>query len=306
MVPILNHVRWLRHQRVLAERIELAELSKPLRTLRQLKRLSAFARKENEEFEFAVLGDAEPGRFWFSRALFNIPGVFERQIRAIQEHPIDFSVQLGDMVSRGIASHYRLFFQNLLRLGPNKPYLTVIGNHDRHTPNLRSDAHFYRSCFGKTNYSYDHGNVRFVVLDTSTRSLSSHQLRWLDMTLKTEKRKIIFTHIPPAVLSWTDFAGARGIGGFRPRAQEFVELASKHHVERVYMGHIHGFGVQDFRGVRYVLSGGGGSPLFPSSVQDRFYHYIVVRVTPHALNETVYSLDGHHFKIPSGKVVISA
>lgn len=305
MVPILDHVRWLRRQRVLAERKELAEAAKPLRTVRQLDKLAACAREPDEEFAFAVLGDAEPGRFWFSRALFNVPGVFEKQIQAIQDHPIDFSVQLGDMVSRGNASHYRLFFENLARLRPEKPYLTVIGNHDRHTPNLRSDAHFYRACFGKTNYGFDHAGVRFIILDSSNRGLTSHQLRWLDLALRTDQRKVIFTHIPPAALSWTHFAGARGIGGFRQGAEEFVDLVSRRRVERVYMGHIHGFGVQDYRGVRYVLSGGGGSPLFPSSVQDRFYHYIVVCVTPHGLEEIVHSLDGHCFKIPSGKVVVS-
>lgn len=306
MVPILDHVRRLRDQQQLAERKELAESSKHLRTAHQLNKLAGRIRKPGEDFEFAVLGDSEPGRFWFSRALFNIPGVFEKQVQAIQDHPIDFSVQLGDMVSRGIASHYRSFFQKLAHLRPEKPYLTVIGNHDRYTPNLRSNADFYRACFGKTNYSFDHAGVRFVVLDSSNRALSSHQLKWLDITLRTDLRKVIFTHIPPAVLSWTNFAGARGIGGFRTRAQEFVELVSRHRVARIYMGHIHGFGVQDYRGVRYVLSGGGGSPLFPSSVQDRFYHYIVVRVTSSGLEDVVFSLDGHRFKIPSGKVVISA
>src|SRR5206468_10340739 len=135
--------------------------------------------------------------FWISRALFNIPGVFERQIRAIQGQPIDFSVQLGDMVSRGIASQYRTFFKTLNRLRPEKPYLTVIGNHDRFAPNRRSDADLYRTCFGKTNYFFDHGGVRFVVLDTSKRALTGHQLKWLDLALRTDHRKIVFTHIPP-------------------------------------------------------------------------------------------------------------
>src|SRR5258708_20166179 len=101
------------------------------------------------------------------------------------------------MVSRGILSHYRLFFKNLLRLRPKKPYLTVIGNHDRHTPNLRSNADFYRACFGKTNYSFDHGGVRFVVLATSNRALTTHQFRWLYMLLPPDPPKLFFPHIPP-------------------------------------------------------------------------------------------------------------
>ncbi|MFC1680053.1 hypothetical protein ACFL2T_07585, partial [Elusimicrobiota bacterium] len=53
----------------------------------------------------------------------------------------------------------------------------------------------------------------------------------------------------------------------------------------VYFGHIHGFGVQDFSGVRYVLTGGGGSPLFPSGARDRFHHYLVVSVGPDGVSE---------------------
>jgi len=304
MVPILDHVRFLRRQRQAAERAELSESFRHLRTSAQLGRLASTGRGHEEEFHFAVLGDAEPGRFWFSRALFNVPGVFEKQVRAIQEHPIDFSVQLGDMVSRGLAENYRSFLNNISRLMPQKPYLTVIGNHDRHSPNLPSRADYYRACFGRTNYAFDHGSIRFVVLDSSRRAVSGRQLKWLDLALRSPKRKIVFTHIPPGVLSWTHFAGARGVGGFRRGGREFADIVSRHGVERVYMGHIHGFGVQDFQDVRYVLTGGGGSPLFPLAVEDRFHHYIVVRVGANGIEDRVFSLDGHHFKIPAAKVVI--
>lgn len=304
MVPILDHVRIIRRKRFEAEREELSEAFRPLRTSAQLARLSASRRSADEDFHFAVLGDAEPGRFWFSRALFNVPGVFERQVKAIQDHPIDFSVQLGDMVSRGLAENYRRLHDELSRLNPGKPYLTVIGNHDRHSPNLPSRSDFYRACFGKTNYAFDHGGVRFVALDSSRRAVSGRQLRWMDMALRTTRKKIVFTHIPPGVLSWTHFAGAKGVGGFRRGGKEFTEIAARHGVERVYMGHIHGFGVQDYHGVRYVLTGGGGSPLFPLAVEDRFHHFIVVRIHAGGVEDRVYSLDGHHFQIPSGKVVI--
>lgn len=304
MVPFLDHVRSIHQRKILAQRAELAEACRFLRTTTQLELLATLGRSSEEEFQFAVLGDAEPGRFWFSRKLFNVPGVFEKQVRAIQDHPIDFSIQLGDMVSRGLPAHYRRFFDNLARVRPEKPYLTVIGNHDRQSPNLPSRSDFYRACFGKTNYAFDHGSLRFVVLDSSRRSVSERQLKWLDLALRTPRRKIIFTHIPPGVLSWTHFAGAKGIGGFRRGGREFAEIAAKHKVDRVYMGHIHGFGVQDFQNVRYVLTGGGGSPLFPLAADDRFHHFIVVRVSGEDIEDRVYSLDGHHFKIPSAKIVI--
>ncbi|MBI3550694.1 MAG: metallophosphoesterase [Elusimicrobia bacterium] len=285
---------------------ELERLSAPLRTTRQLEMLASAPRMTGDEFEFAVLGDAEPGRFWFSRMLFNIPGVFERQVRMLQEHPIDFSMQLGDMVSRGIEQNYLRFFRQLSRAGLRKPYLTVIGNHDRHRPHGVTHSQVYRSCFGRNNYFFDHGGVRFVTVDSSASRVTAPQIKWLNLVLRTDLRKIVFTHIPPATLRcWTDFAGRRGIGGFKSGAAAFTETMAKHKVDRVFLGHIHGFGVQDCGGVRYVLSGGGGSPLFPSGVPDKLHHYIVVRVAPNAIRETVHSLDGGKFVVPAGKVLIS-
>lgn len=292
-------------ERVMRRAESLEELSAPYRTARQLARLSA--RGPAEDFEFAVLGDVEPGRFWFSRRLFNVPRVFERQLRRLQEYPVDFTIQLGDMVSRGIRRNYVRFFRQLAVVGPARPYLTVVGNHDRQHPHRRSNSDLYRACFGRNNYFFDHGGARFVVLDTSARALTLPQLKWLSLALHTRKRKAVFTHVPPATLrGWTDFAGARGLGGFRRGAEEFTELMSARGVDRVYLGHIHGFGVQDKGGVRYVLTGGGGSPLFPSGVSDRYHHYLVVRASSGGFSETVVDLDGRRFAVPDGKVLLSS
>lgn len=285
---------------------ELGRLCAPFKTSQQLNRLAANPRALREPFEFAVLGDAEPGRFWFSRLLFNVPGVFEHQVRTVQSHRIDFSMQLGDMVSRGLPEHYVRFFRRLSSVEVRRPYLTTIGNHDRHNPHGRTPSTMYRTCFGRNNYAFDHGGVRFVSVDSSANCILPSQLKWLEFVLKTDMRKIVFTHIPPAALrAWTDFGPKKGIGGFKRGATEFTHAMAKHRVDRVYMGHIHGFGVQDYLGVRYVLSGGGGSPLFPSGVSDKFHHYIVVRVESGAIRETVHSLDGGRFKVPVGKVLIS-
>ncbi|MEE8424823.1 MAG: metallophosphoesterase, partial [Elusimicrobiota bacterium] len=173
-------------------------LAAPWSTRANLARLDSRPRDENEAFRFAVLGDAEPGRFWIFRKLFNVPGVFERQLRRIQGEGVDFSVQLGDMVSRGLPSHYRRLFEELARWDVRVPYLSVIGNHDRRSPHGRSDSRLYRSLIGPTNYAFDRGPARLVMLDSSDHRLSKGRLRWLDKVLGTRRIKIVFTHIPPA------------------------------------------------------------------------------------------------------------
>ncbi|MFI5345194.1 MAG: metallophosphoesterase family protein [Elusimicrobiota bacterium] len=269
-------------------------LAAAFRTTEQLARLTAAKRAENESFRFTVIGDAEPGRFWFSRALFNEhPGAFWQLLSRADRSGSDFIVQLGDMVSRGIVRNFLGFFRRLRDTALRTPYLTVIGNHDRHSPHGVTNDAVYRSLFGGTDYAFRRGGWRFVVVDTSAGRLSADQLAWLKSTLAEDMPTVVFTHMPPAPLGeWTDFAGRKGAGGFKAGAEEFMRLMTERGVSRVYVGHVHGFGVLDRGGVRYVLTGGGGSPLFPGPVKDRFHHSITVDAGPNGLVETVHPLDG--------------
>jgi 3',5'-cyclic AMP phosphodiesterase CpdA len=287
-------------RRRLADRIRLARLSSFWKTGVQLDRLGAAPRRRTETFRFAVLGDAEPGRFWVSRALFNVRGAFMTQLRDIQSRGVDFCVQLGDVVSRGSARNYLGLMQDLSTLESSVPYFTVIGNHDRHTPHGRANSELFRSVFGKTHYYFDHAGYRFISLDTSMLRLTRRQLGWLEGVLDTDLRKVVFTHVPPADLAvWKDFSGRwRGFGGFKEGSGEFLRLMSRSKVDRVYFGHIHAFGVREEGGVRYVLTGGGGSPLYPMGLQDRFHHYIVAEASPEGLRDTVHCADGRSFLIP--------
>jgi len=280
----------------------LLRLAQPWRTVCQIERLPAH--HGSEGFQFAVLGDVEPCRFRLVRLFFNRPRVFAKQLRSIQGQPVAFCVQLGDMVGRGSERYYHRFFEEILRLGVGKPYLTVIGNHDRSRPNGPSHARLYRQLFGRSNYSFDYGGVRFVALDTSTRGLRPVQLRWLGHVLKTDLRKVVLTHMPPVQLGLWGGSIAHSHGGFSRGAQEFTELVSAKKVDRVYAGHVHAFGVQDYLGVRYVLTGGGGSALFPSGAPDRYHHFLTVTVTSAGIQEQVHPFEGRPFSVPAAPVIL--
>ncbi len=285
---------------------DLKRLSARWRTDRQLKRLSHLPTAGGDRVSFAVLGDVEPSRFWIYRKLFNEEGVFARQMEEIQKEKVNFIVQLGDMVEKGEPHRYEKFFGQLKRAWKGgRPYLTVIGNHDRSRPNGKSWSTMYRGLFGDANYFFDHARTRFVVLDSSYKRVTAAQLRWLDMVLSTPQRKIVFTHMPPVHLGlWGGVGKLHSLGGFIGGAREFSQVAAKHGVSRVYMGHVHAFGVQDHLGVRYVLTGGGGSALFPSGSADRFHHFLTVDLGPHGIRERVHALDGRVFHIPSAPVIL--
>ena len=90
-------------------------------------------------------------------------------------------------------------------------------------------------------------------------------------------------------------------GYFDDGSAEFEELVSRGNVAAVYMGHIHAFWAADHRGVRYVISGGGGAPLYPlppGFPKKRFPHYLTVAASPAGLVETVHPFHGAPFVLP--------
>jgi len=274
----------------------LQRAARPWRTDEQLTKLAA--RPQAGALRFAVIGDAEPGRFWFSRSLFNTPGVFLKLLARADRSGADFILQLGDMVSRGTASNFKAFFRGLLSSRLITPYLTAIGNHDRHKPHGVSNDKMYRTSFGSPDYSFTRGGWRFVVVDSSAGRITAAQLDWLRRELDPAVPTVVFTHIPPAPLSeWTDWGAFKGAGGFKDGSAAFMSLMSANKVARVYMGHIHGLGVLERGGVKYVLTGGGGSPLFPGPVKRRLHHWLSVEAGPDGLVETVHTSDGSTYPL---------
>lgn len=268
------------------------------RTDEQLARLAATPRPSGEAFRFAVIGDAEPGRFWFSRTLFNTPGVFWKLLARADRSDSDFIFQLGDMVSRGTTFNFWSFIRGLFSAGPKTPYLTAIGNHDRHKPHGITHDRAYRAAFGSPDYAFDRGGRRFIVLDSSAGRVTPAQLAWLEGLLAPGVPTVVFTHMPPAPLSeWTDWGSLKGAGGFKEGSEAFMRLMSANKVQRVYMGHIHGLGVLERGGVKYVLTGGGGSPLFPGPVKTRLHHWLSVEAGPGGIVETVHAADGTSFPL---------
>ena len=273
-------------------------------------------------FSFSVLGDAEGGRFPWERVFAPGKGAFLEQWRAAQAGA-DFVLQLGDFVSLGTVRNYRAHVAEV-DAEARAPLLRTIGNHDRSRPNGDADKGLYDAVFGDRDWYFDHAGWRFVSLDSSDRKVTAAQLAWLASVLAVPGPKIVFTHVPPAYLRALKplkevgelspaFIEDDEKGGpvhdfltnyFADGAPEFESLVEKNGVKAVYMGHIHAFWAADHRGVRYVISGGGGSPLYPlppGYPKKKFAHYLRVRAENGVLNETVVPWKGAPFPLPPVK-----
>ncbi|MFI5363233.1 MAG: metallophosphoesterase family protein [Elusimicrobiota bacterium] len=288
--------------------------------------LGKLGSSDASSFTFGVIGDAEPGRFAWERIF--TPGLhaFSDQMASLQSAAPDFILQLGDFVSEGIPENYRAHVA-WLDASSRVPLLRCIGNHDRSAPNGDADKNLYDAVFGPRDYFFDRGGWRFIALDSSDRGLTPAQLGWLKTALNSPARKVIFTHVPPKYIkSLTPLPIVGGLeitskdfdeaaendvkGGylhdfftnyFEDGSAEFENLVSHGNVAAVYMGHIHAFWAADYRGVRYVISGGGGSPLYPlppGYPKEKFAHYMTVAASPKGLVETIHPLNGSPFVLP--------
>lgn len=283
-------------------------------------------RPAGEAFTFGVIGDAEHGRFWWERLFSPEKSAFLNQWRALQAAGADFVFQLGDFVSEGTAENYREHVA-LVEKEALKPLLRCAGNHDRSRPNGEADKNLYDAVFGARDYFFDRSGWRFVSLDSSDRKVTAAQLAWLKGVLAAPGPKVIFTHVPPDYIksikplkevgeleAWSrDFVEQEKqksalsdffTNYFKDGSAEFEDLVTNGGVKAVYMGHIHAFWAADHRGVRYIISGGGGSPLYPlppGYPKKRFAHTLHIAVTPSGLIETVVPYKGAPFVLPPVK-----
>jgi 3',5'-cyclic AMP phosphodiesterase CpdA len=279
-------------------------------------------RAAGETFSFGVLGDAERGRFWWERVFSPGADAFPDQWRSLQASGVDFVLQLGDFVSEGTVEEYRAHVA-AVEAGATRPLLRTVGNHDRSRPNGDADKGLYDAVFGARDWYFDRAGWRFVSLDTSDRGrgLTPAQLRWLAAVLAVPGPKVIFTHVPPAYIKSIEPLKEVGAleepredkaGYFRDfftnyfegGASEFERLVEANGVKAVYMGHIHAFWAADWKGVRYVISGGGGSPLYPlppGYPKKKFAHTLRVVASPNGLVETVVPWKARPFVLPKVK-----
>jgi 3',5'-cyclic AMP phosphodiesterase CpdA len=163
---------------------------------------------------------------------------------------ISFVIVTGDLTENGLQKEFQLFHQ-LMALS-EKPYLTVIGNHDY----LSNGALVYEQMFGPYNYSFTFRNVKFVMWDNVLwESNKSPDWAWMkqalrDPTSQSERQAgyahiLPFSHIPPFDKQLSDSAAV------------FHSLLRENNVKISIHGHRHTYSATDFLGdgIQYVTVG---------------------------------------------------
>lgn len=192
------------------------------------------SRPTTAPFTFVLIGDPQGQYETFRRLLAQCAGMKP-----------SFIIVLGDLTRCGEEQDYAAYVESL-RAAP-APVLSVIGNHDVPTGGRER----YEAMFGKGDRSFDLSGCRFVMLDNADQKLTPDQVSWLDGALAAQGRKFVFMHCPPFLGNWW-------YDSFTGGTRKFLELADKHKVKRVFMGHLHVVDSLCHEGVDYLICGSGG------------------------------------------------
>ncbi len=232
----------------------------------------------------------------------------------------NMTIHLGDVVDDGFAKHQWVsdLFEPSRRLFAHVPTFPVIGNPEKH-------AHWYYDYFSlpapEYYYTFHYGNAQFFMIDSNKElSKGSEQYKWLEYQLKSSRATWKFTaHHHPCFSSDEDDYGDRWKGkapkgyswGDR-NAKELVELYEKYGVDIAFAGHIHsyertwpilGMSINQKKGVRYIVSGGGGGGLEQAGPQrswftihvQRGHHYCFASVHDRTIQFKAYDIEGRLF-----------
>ena len=235
------------------------------------------------DFTFVVFGDTRT-QHQFHRA------VVER-IRALAP---DFVLHTGDLVADGHqAGEWGIFFEIERELLARVPLFTVLGNHEHDSP-LYFDLFYLPG--NERWYAFDYGNSRFVCLEVDGVARfqpGSEQYTWLEQALATNTQPWLFVtfHVPPYTSvedsMEDDVRGA------------LVPLFERYGVDVVFSGHKHNYERNEVNGVTYLVTGGGGAPLYAIDEQEPAqaaftldYHLVRVEIHGDHLKATVISDEG--------------
>jgi len=175
------------------------------------------------------------------------------------------------------------------------PWYPVIGNHDQRKA-------FQRVLNAKRYYSFDHGGVHFIALDTNgplpepwLGNVDEEQMQWFADELRehADKPVIVFCHHSMVPTGFLD-------EGVLDNADDVIELMREHPDARwVFSGHLHANYNLTRRGIRFLVT---SSTAFPN---DRISGYRIAKVVNGMIVETGfkaiggdYTKDGHPTEAP--------
>lgn len=208
----------------------------------------------------------------------------KRLAEVMKRVSFDFALIAGDVIyDKGADADYDpRYFRPYGEMINHLPFFPVPGNHDIVTEAGRPFRRNFYLPKGNFYYDFFWGEIHVIGLD-SNKVADPKQQAWLEATLQAPARwKVVYFHHP---------AYSSAEYGDTPSVQsKWVPLFEKYGVDLVLNGHAHGYErTVPINGVTYIVTGGGGAPLYPVGRNERTvlssstYEFVSVDVTAEAI-----------------------
>lgn len=246
--------------------------------------------------------------------IHDIPATFRDLLKVNGDRPYDFVVLNGDTVSdfdkEGRIT--AILDQAVSSFASRVPLFWARGNHETRGGFARQFPAYVASPNGRYFYSFDHGPVHFIVLDTGEDKTDSHpeysgladlqryrreEAEWLSAEVKTAaflraRYRVVFAHMPfpsaPATLRTG--GAASSFTGMEDDFQNFGATLDQAGIDMMISGHVHTPAVINPEPGRhsYPIVRGGGP-------KDQRRTLIRVDVKDRTLNAAILRPDGTTF-----------
>ena len=240
-------------------------------------------------FLFTFLGASLEARFAIYGDTRSSPEIHQQVVQQIVLHKPEATFHTGDLNSSGkTQKEYDNFLQIISPLCQISRFFPARGNHEKDLSLFLQNFPFLN---GSSYYTVYQDSIRFIILD-SVLDLSpgSEQFNWLQKQLKEDIPTLLILHHP--VFSSGEHSDELGLQLFLP------ELLQKSSVKAVFSAHNHNYERSEFKGITYIVTGGGGAPLREkehanpySLVFIKTHHYLIGEREGKSIIFKVYNLD---------------
>lgn len=202
-----------------------------------------------------------------------------------------FFINMGDLVNNG-QDHYQwnAWFDVVGDMIARIPVVPLLGNHETYDKDWKvrmPEAYLHlfalpridREKYQNQFYSFDYGDVHFVVLNTQSQELADFEPRldedevaWFkeDMAKTTKKWKIVLMHKNPLQYGFANRPQPRE-EGFSPEGRLWMPLFDQYGVDAVLSAHLHTYRdrghIRNFQrdesGPLYLITGVAGNVQYP-------------------------------------------
>lgn len=209
-------------------------------------------KKEAGKFRFVIYGDCRDGH-----------DIHRRIVTLIMEQKPDMVIQTGDLVKRGSQNDLWKIYDDITgEMRARIPVYPSRGNHDVGGPGYEERVTAPFSSGNKLYYSFDKKGCHFIALAVDEHTPygpDSEQYKWLEKDLTAAQKEarhiFVFFHVPPYSI------GSHG-SDLNVR-KTLCPLFQKYGVRAVLNGHDHNYYRTQRDGITYIVTGGGGAPLYP-------------------------------------------